>query len=80
MRVVVPFKLRNKVLCELHKGHCGIVRKKALARSYVWWVGLDDDIANMVKDVQSVKQCNIYPLRLLFILGLGPQLHGREFM
>ena len=22
---------------------------KALARSYVWWPGLDDDIANMVK-------------------------------
>ena len=46
---VVPFELRNKVLCELHKGHCGIVRMKVLTMSYVWWSGLDDDIANMVK-------------------------------
>ena len=39
-RVVVPLKLRDKVLNELHKGHCGIVRMKALSRSYVWWPGL----------------------------------------
>ena len=49
VRVVVPLKLRNKVLSELHKGHCGIVRLKAVARSYVWWPGLDDNITNMVK-------------------------------
>ena len=35
--VVVPLKLRDKVLNKLHKGHCEIVRmKKALSRSYVW--------------------------------------------
>ena len=35
-RVIVSLKLKSKVLAELHQGHCGIVRMKALARSYVW--------------------------------------------
>lgn len=42
---------------ELHQGHRGIEQMKALARSYVWWPGLDEDIASMVKgctDCQSV--------------------------
>ena len=36
MRVVIPLKLRELVLQELHRGDQGIVRMKALARSYVW--------------------------------------------
>ena len=35
MRVVVPSKLRNQVVSELHRRHPGIVRMKALARSYM---------------------------------------------
>ena len=38
IRVVVPEKLRNKVLEELHKDHPGISRMKtSIARSYIWW-------------------------------------------
>ena len=35
-RVVVPPKLRSKLLEELHMGHAGASRMKELARSYVW--------------------------------------------
>ena len=55
---MVPSKLRQKILNELHQGHSGIVRMKALARSQVWWPGLDEDITKMVKgcvECQSVK-------------------------
>ena len=59
IRVVVPHKLREKVLEELHISHPGIQRMKLLARSHVWWPHIDQDIQEMVKGCcacQEVKQ------------------------
>ncbi|XP_026578597.1 uncharacterized protein K02A2.6-like, partial [Pseudonaja textilis] len=53
-RVVIPEPLRTPVLKALHEGHPGIVRMKALARSYIWWPGMDDEIA---KWVSSCRPC-----------------------
>ena len=48
-RVVVPPQGRSKVLTELHEAHPGESRMKALARSYVWWPGMDQEIVKKVK-------------------------------
>ncbi|XP_015118224.1 uncharacterized protein K02A2.6-like [Diachasma alloeum] len=52
MRVVVPIVLRSMVLSELHVTHMGIVRMKAMARSFVWWPGIDSDIDKITKTCQ----------------------------
>lgn len=43
IRAIVPLQL-EKMLNTLHKGHVGVVRMKALARSHVWWSGVDIDV------------------------------------
>ena len=52
-RVLIPGKLRPKLLQELHRDHPGVVRMKAIARSYMWWPGLDREIEQTAKGCQS---------------------------
>ena len=52
-RLVIPSSLRCRVLKQIHKGHQGIVRCKALARSYIYWPNLDKDVENMVKSCSA---------------------------
>ena len=53
IRVVVPSKLRGKLLDELHKDHPVITRMKSVARSYMWWPGIDKEIEQVAKSCES---------------------------
>ncbi|XP_062700352.1 uncharacterized protein K02A2.6-like [Aedes albopictus] len=52
-RLVIPSLLRKRCLEQFHRGHPGMQRMKALARSYVYWPSLDADIVNFVKACQQ---------------------------
>ncbi len=48
-QVVIPEVGRAEVLQELHDSHPGETRMKRLARMFVWWPGMDQEIVNVVK-------------------------------
>ena len=52
--VVVPTRGRKAVLRQLHEGHPGMTKMKALARMYVWWPGIDKEVE---KSVQACHHC-----------------------
>ncbi|GBP96050.1 Uncharacterized protein K02A2.6 [Eumeta japonica] len=53
IRIVISKALQNRILEELHTAHTGMVKMKALARSYVWWKNIDSDIERMVKECKD---------------------------
>lgn len=44
------------MLQEIHSGHPGIVKMKALTRKYVWWPKIDTDIERACKECQICQQ------------------------
>ena len=58
IRVVIPKKYQAQLLEELHSEHQEVSRMKAVARSYLWWPGLDKELEECARnchECQSVK-------------------------
>ena len=53
MRVIIPTMFQGELLSELHAEHFGMTKTKALARSYIWWPGIDSDIEAMIKSCNA---------------------------
>ena len=53
VRVIVPDKFKKRLLNEIHEGHQGINKTKAIARSYIYWPSLDKDIETMIKECEN---------------------------
>lgn len=62
-RVVVPPEGRQKVIDLLHEGHPGNTRMKGLARSFVWWPGIDQDLEEKVKACDSCQRTRHNPAK-----------------
>ena len=66
--VFIPQSLRNKVLMQLHESHPGISAMKSIARSLIWYPGIDNDIVNLVK---SCYHCQTVASKLHRLSGLS---------
>lgn len=66
-RIVMPSTLWQATLSNAHEGHQGIVRTKQMVREKVWWPGIGQQVATMVKaclPCQSVAaKSTVEPLR-----------------
>ena len=60
-RVVIPKPGQEVLLVELHGGHPGASRMKALARGLMWWPGMDKEIEEMVKCCSDCQQSRSLP-------------------
>ncbi|UYV69343.1 K02A2.6-like, partial [Cordylochernes scorpioides] len=92
-RVVIPPVLQGRTLEQLHETHPGIVQMKAIARSHVWWPGMDKAIENKVercKNCQLVRNnpkpspvhpwtAPVKPWSRIHVDYAGP-FHGRTFL
>ncbi|XP_030853827.1 uncharacterized protein K02A2.6-like [Strongylocentrotus purpuratus] len=57
-RVVIPQDpdMRTRIVDELHATHPDIVKMKALARSFVWWPGIDRCLEQKVRTCSVCKE------------------------
>ena len=53
LRVIIPPKGREMIVKECHESHPDIFRMKELARGYVWWPGLDEQLEEQVRNCIS---------------------------
>ncbi|PFX28921.1 Uncharacterized protein K02A2.6 [Stylophora pistillata] len=58
-RIVIPSKLRPRVLSLAHEGHPGIVSMKQRLRSKVWWPGIDREAEKFYKTCDGCQLENL---------------------
>lgn len=63
MRVVIPTSIRKHLLQELHRDHPGISKMKSLARSHMWWPGIDGEIETVAKSCQPCHEAKQAPAK-----------------
>ncbi|UYV84041.1 K02A2.6-like [Cordylochernes scorpioides] len=92
-RVVIPPVLQGRTLEQLHETHPGIVQMKAIARSHVWWPGMDKAIENKVERCENCQLVRnnpkpspvhpwtapVKPWSRIHVDYAGP-FHGRTFL
>ncbi|KFD63475.1 hypothetical protein M514_08570 [Trichuris suis] len=62
-RVIIPSTLQRRVLRQVHEGHPGVSRMKAIARSHAYWPKIDSDIENVVRSCQRCAEAAKAPIK-----------------
>ncbi|XP_017482519.1 PREDICTED: uncharacterized protein K02A2.6-like [Rhagoletis zephyria] len=62
-QIIIPFKLRKKIIGSLHEGHPGVCRIKLLAADKVFWPRMSKDIEQIVKSCDSCAKAAKTPIK-----------------
>ena len=72
-RIIVPKPGRATMLKLLHSSHSGVVKMKALARSYIWWPGIDLQMEQLSQQCAQCEENARQPTRAPLRPWLFPQ-------
>ena len=78
-RIVIPRSLQSQILDILHIGHFGMDRMKQLARTAVYWPGIDSDIELTSRRCTSGGEHQNKPSKLPVYPWMLPENHGAVF-
>ena len=67
------------VMAYLYDGHPGICQMKQLARSYVWWPNMDQELEQKVKECSCQLMQKSPAPKSQYIHGSGPSIHGHDY-
>ena len=67
--VVITESMRSLVITALHEGHHCIVGMRSLARYYVWWPGIDNDVEHFLKTYEPCQKSR--PVRWKYVFSHG---------
>ncbi len=62
-----------------HEGHPGSSRMKSLARSYIWWSGMDSAIEDKVKQCHTCQENRNDPSPILYLERITDQKKHQTF-
>lgn len=91
-RIVIPSGMQKDILFRIHEGHLGMDKCKALARSAVFWPGINQDIentvgrcptCNMFRHQQTAEPLSPHPVPLKAYQKVGADiftLHGKDYL
>ena len=68
------------MLTQLHEGHPGATRMKALSRMYMWWPGITKGIEETVRDCLQCQTHPSTPPVAPLHLGPGPLALGQGYI
>ena len=76
---MVPPKLQETVLSELHEGHSGIVQMKSIARTHVWWPHIDQHIERIAKSCDACQRNKkAPPYSVVTSMDMAIQAHAKS--
>ena len=64
-RVVIPPSCRDNIMADLHGSHASINKAMDLARTCVYWPGMEADVTNYIKQCLTCIKCSNLPVEML---------------